>query len=414
VLFGKGVAVIGTMHRGRWGLYAAVVWLALASALPASSSTDLLIREKLIQLSVQTSRSASGRFVVSCRDTRLHLPVLLWAERAYGEVQQQVGGLIHFDQRQITILVVPEGAEPRIEARLSPMMFRQRLQLPAPMLGTPEADGWLVRTLLGAWPTEGGGWGSCTVPEWLWAGISGQMGHEQRARAMDAALDAWRTGHLAVPAQLLGVQGVTPVSDHHSSVALVRWFASTDAQRRFKGVFGHLAAEGERAASEYVVTELTGGDAGHLHDAWERWLQTERDVVHAVGMVSLRLLRRFEEELLLTEGVCGIPSGGFGGHIARFSDLQGFQNAAWFSGFAREKCSRLSLMAAGRGRPLVELSKAYVDYVLALRTGRDRLVSASLLEVAEAKHAALVGQLTRESGVFFEPVALDGEIREAQ
>jgi hypothetical protein len=37
-----------------------------------------------------------------------------------------------------------------------------------------------------------------------------------------------------------------------------------------------------------------------------------------------------------------------------------------------------------------------------------------LLEVAEAKHAALVGQLTRESGVFFEPVALDGEIREAQ
>ena len=194
----------------------------------------------------------------------------------------------------------------------------------------------------------------------------------------------------------------------------MRWFASNDAQRRFKGVFGHLAAEGERAASEYVVTELTGGDAGHLHDAWERWLQTERDVVHGVGMVSLRLLRRFEAELLLSEGVCGIPSGGFGGHIARFSDLQGFQNAAWFSGFSREKCSRLSLMTAGRGGPLVELSKAYVDYLLALRTGRDRLVSASLLEVAEAKHAALVGRLTRDSGVFFEPVALDGEIREAQ
>jgi hypothetical protein len=387
------------------------LWLCFCSGGGAvGESEDYLIREKLAQLSMQTATSASGRFVVSCRDLRLHMPVMAWAERVYADVQAELGGALSFEQRQLVIRIHASGSEPSVELLHFPEKFRQRLELPAPLLGTEEGEAWLVQALLGAWRTHEGVWMSGFLPRWLWVGVAGQLSPQQRARAMDRALTRWERGALVSPVQVLGTRGVEMVDDSVASVALMRWFGMRNRKGRYTALMERLATGGGEAGAAYVEEELSEGVASMFLENWDRWMERERDVIHTAGMVSVRMLRRLEAELLLSEGVCGIPKGVFNGASVTFAALPRWASAPWFGPFAREKQVRLEVLVGGHGQSLVDVGRSYAQYVQALLEGRLGEAVGLLVE-ADGRAADLSARLEAAGGMLFEVVGSDETVR---
>ena len=167
----------------------------------------------------------------------------------------------------------------------------------------------------------------------------------------------------------------------------MHWLAALpDRRTRFKTLFMKLA--GGNAITVGSLESLIPGtnEAVGVDEAWDRWLLRQEYVVYAVGAVSTRIMDQLRAELVLQPGSCCIPPDASIPPGAVMADIVPRRNAEWITAFAREKRSRLDLLAVGRSEDFQKLIAQFGEFLSGLES---EVPDALLLERLNAARVAM-------------------------
>jgi hypothetical protein len=336
-------------------------------------------------------RSASGRFAVEGggRDARHEL--LEWAEVTTERFERLTGRPLDLPGNvPVRLQLVDPRSARGVEADRSRILDRPVLRLRVRPGAPPDAfdmDAALCRILVCTriWPRAAGD--PRAVPDWLAAGVAGNLLSARKAANSHAAYTRWRDGALPSPAVFL--RAGKDAADGPVSGMLIGWLLDLPASdTRLAALFSAVAADG-RVTSRVLAQAAVGRpDLAALDAEWDHWILRQRRMVYEPGTATAWDIEILEAELLLYPGSFGIPRCQVPGPVS-VGELLEYRDASWLPVTVFSKVCSLRLAAVGRGPGLAAVVEGYVRFLEALDGAADATEPALLLAEAERELKAL-------------------------
>ena len=234
------------------------------------------------------------------------------------------------------------------------------------------------------------------VPTWIWRGLAGCLEPSTRAASSDRVVAAWHTGQLVPLVGFLRAGGrIVPLGLNaadaagedllraYETMAMLWLLGQPEPASRLDTLFAALAA-GESITPNFLAATMPDVDTVvDLEEQWDAWILAQGRIIYRPGQTRPADIIRLGDELALTRGLDGIPSGAEFPASGTMRDLLAHRDAPWIPTFASAKTLRLRTLALGRDAMFQNVVERYCAYLKALGERRNVKRLESLLGGAE-------------------------------
>ena len=228
------------------------------------------------------------------------------------------------------------------------------------------------------------------VPMWYIDGVLRASGYATRAQDTDRVLELWGRANLPVAAGLLSATNTFAKSEPSVGAVVASW---TLERKKGRSGLEHIlsrAASGKKWSAGYVAYLITGtNDLSAADRLLDMRLYSERRAVRQPGLTTMPMLKRFREDLHLYPGT-------FGNNLGRGISFQAAIRLSQQPDIrfcAYRQAYRVRIAAVGRDERMLEICKAYEEFLLALSKGEKPGKLTALLLKADNLRLRLEGEL---------------------
>lgn len=397
------------------GLLAIATSFALCVVAADGQPTLEMIRERMEAIGIRSLRSADGHLVVSGPDSFENAMLLAWAGEVRQRVQSVIGLPLRFDARSVRVLVPADSTNrvPIVLEHVSSgglLIHRLVLQDYALIQSREGLDAMCAAFLaLYIDPKASGGNRavSFAVPSWFHQGIAQVLTDEMRNETLDQAMGLWREGQLPPIVQIMSDRSFL-ASDEEvgprllaARGAFVLWLTDMALEHNaVAGLFRRLSG-GRTANREWLREQLA--DGGDPDELWDRWMLSQRQVVRALGRLTLAHLEALQAEWYVQSGIGGIPLDVTLPSGADGMSLLPYRDQPWFTAVIRQKRYRIEMLAQGRPARFRELTAAYVNLLNVIESDELPAAVVGMAVAARRQWHALYETVKAAGGTWSEP-----------
>jgi hypothetical protein len=397
------------------------VWLMLGLCLSAVSlcfadpETDEDIRAHIASIANRSVTSSSGHFVIVGTNKLENLRLAGFCEDVSDRIASITGLSVPYDNRTIYVTILDGGVSAEGGALVrhggnSDSTFHN-VDLDSYETAYSRRGRQALCHVVMAGYVNPSLQAMLRMPPWLWKGVEQTLDALQWAVVIERVLSLWQQGKLPSVLLIVGSgDGLDPrsknIEEHDQLVAygaFVRWFAALpDRKMRFQAVFDRVQS-GEPVNVAFLQSLVASGSKVYsIDDSLDLWLMQQRQVVHALGLLSTRIMDQLCAELLIYPGACDIPHSIDIPAGSGMSALIPFKRSEWIESFVRSKRRRLELLKAGRSKSFRTVVDRYFAFLAALESQVSDRKLEILREDAEAALLELNKRVEAAGGILLE------------